>query len=253
MSSSQQPDVLDRARFSADREAEAEIRGDPELGRIVADAQQRSGALPTRRRMLAAAVRIHPRPAPELSKAIGEVAERSRVTAPFETYVYCDASINAAVLPGKDKNLLIVSSAAVFERVQQVAAIAGYKVGPHPEQDLLVAGFDMGNGRSQMVYIAHVGQTGDGKDVISFMSPCMTVKRGLFGGLSKRRAVHLLRLNSQMLFGCFALYTFQNEDVLMVSSSQIVDTMEVEEFSSHLQACAQLADAYEQKVGQDNF
>ena len=145
------------------------------------------------------------------------------------------------------------NSSEVFERVQQIAAIAGFKLAPHPDQDLLVAGFDMGSGRSQMVYIAHVGQTPEGKDVVSFMSPCLNVRRGFLGGLSKSRAVNLLRLNSRMLFGFFALHSFPSEDVLMVCSSQIVDTMEVEEFSSHLEACAHAADEYEKVIGRDDF
>jgi hypothetical protein len=144
-------------------------------------------------------------------------------------------------------------SAEVLAKVQQVAAMAGLKVVLKPEDPMLITGFDMGQGRSQTVYIRHAGRIPTGQDVICFMSPCLNVKRGLFSGLSRRKAVDLLRRNSIMLFGFYALVPMQECDVLMVCSSQIVDTMEIEELSTHVRACAMFADGYEREHGRDEF
>ena len=40
---------------------------------------------------------------------------------------------------------------------------------------------------------------------------------------------------------------------MMVVSSQIVDTMEVEEFKTHVNCVALVADEYERECGHDNF
>jgi hypothetical protein len=144
----------------------------------------------------------------------------------------------------------------VLEKVSQIAAMAEMPVQRHPSEQMLIASFDMGAGRHQLVYIRYVGETPDGHDSISFMSPCMELKKGgWFGGaLTRKRAVDLLRRNAALLFGSFALYTFTGgEQVLVVVSSQIVETMEVEEFRTHLGAVAFVADHYERELGTDVF
>ena len=142
----------------------------------------------------------------------------------------------------------------VLEKVRKISAIADYHAQPHPEDDMLVISFDMGRGRSQMVYVRYIGQTPDGHDSVLFMSPCLELKIGLFSGLGRRRAVDLLRRNAQLRFGSFALFAFKGgTDVLMVVSSQIVDTMEVEEFKTHVNCVALVADEYERECGHDNF
>jgi hypothetical protein len=144
---------------------------------------------------------------------------------------------------------------AVYEKIKQIASVAGIKIGKHPESDVLCAGFELQGGRTQMVFVCHAGETPQGQDVVCFMSPCMRLKKGLLGGpgLSRDRAIDLLRRNSRMLFGYFALHNMSGVEVLMVCSDQIVDTMEVEEFMNHLGACASIADHYEQEHGRDDF
>jgi hypothetical protein len=143
----------------------------------------------------------------------------------------------------------------ILERVTQIAAMADLHVERHPEApDMLVAGFDMGGGRKQTIFIRYIGQTPDGHNCISFMSPCQEVKRGLLGGgLSKGAAVDLLRRNSVLPFGAFALAQVGKADVLMVISNQIVETMEIEEMKAHMGFVTGVADAYEQELGVDDF
>lgn len=142
----------------------------------------------------------------------------------------------------------------VMQKVEQIATMAGYKVQQHPQMpDMIVCPFDMGNGRSQVVYLHPCGQSFEGQDVICFMSPCMSVKKGLLKGLSKKVASNLLQRNSCLKTGAFAIVNFDNIDLLVVRSTQIVDTMEVEEFRMHVNACAVIADEYEREHGTDVF
>ena len=144
----------------------------------------------------------------------------------------------------------------VLQKVLQIASMAGFNVEPHPNaRDTLAAGFDMGGGRKQMVFIRYTGTTPDGHNTICFWSPCMQLKKGgLFGHqLGKTQAIDLLRRNSMLAFGAFALINFDSRDLLAVMSSQIVETMEVEEFKTHISFVALAADAYEQEIGKDEF
>lgn len=144
--------------------------------------------------------------------------------------------------------------AAVLEKVTQIATMAGYTVKPIPERNFVAVPFDMGNGRKQVVYIRYIGQTPDEQDVVSFDSPCLEVKKGWLRGLSKDKALDLLKRNANLLFGAFAIEQLEGDhDVLIVCSNQILDTMEVEEFDAHVRAVAVIADEYEKEHGQDVF
>ena len=52
-------------------------------------------------------------------------------------------------------------------RTRRVAQRAGFQLERHPSGEMLVAGFDMGEGRRQTVYVTYLGQTPDGKDIVS--------------------------------------------------------------------------------------
>lgn len=141
---------------------------------------------------------------------------------------------------------------AVMKKVKQVADLAGLRSRETDDGEMIVIGFDMGEGRSQQVFIRSVGNWA-GHDVIEFQAPCRRLRKGFMQGLGKNEALDLLRRNAKMLFGHFSLYTFDDEELLFVCSPQIVDTMEVEEFTAHVRACCLTADAYEKECGSDEF
>lgn len=138
----------------------------------------------------------------------------------------------------------------VFDKVKKVAAMAEYHLEEHPNGSLLAVNIGVSEGRTQVVYITYSGQTPDGHDAICFFSPCREFARGMFKGLGKKEAVELLRRNAQLTFGFFALDDFNgNTDVLMVCSNQLVDTMDTEEFETHVAFVAVVADTYEFEHG----
>jgi hypothetical protein len=142
----------------------------------------------------------------------------------------------------------------VTQKVEEIANMAGYQLGRHPQvPEMLVCNFDMGNGRSQAVYIMPIGQAPGGEEMVSFISPCQRMKKGLLGSMSKSQAVDLLKRNANLIAGCFAIQSVGDVDVLVFRSTQIVDTMEIEEFKFHLNLVGFIADEYEREHGTDVF
>jgi hypothetical protein len=142
----------------------------------------------------------------------------------------------------------------VTQKIEGIANMAGYQLSHHPQiPEMLVCDFDMGNGRSQIVYIMPIGQAPDGEELVSFVSPCQRIKKGLLGSMSKNQAVDLLRRNANLIAGCFAVQKVGDVDILVVRSSQIVDTMEIEEFKFHINLVGAIADEYEREHGTDVF
>lgn len=147
----------------------------------------------------------------------------------------------------------VKSCTDVLSKVEEIAGLAGYKVNRHPSGSLLMISFDMGRGRSQNVFIVPCGTTPDGKNVVSFSSPCMAVKKGMFKGIGKAQALDLLRRNAMLKFGHFAIASAGDCEGIMACASQIVETMEIEEFEALANTVAIIADEYEREHGQDQF
>lgn len=144
-----------------------------------------------------------------------------------------------------------VEAEEIVEKINQVATMAGIR--GHRQGNLLVFGWDLGRGRDQACYVAPFSQTDDGLNVICFFSPCQRLGKGFLSGMSKSSAMQVLRINSQLEFGHFCLMTLGGEEMVCVRATQILETMEVQEFRENCQAVAGIADAWEEKIGRDDF
>ncbi len=114
-------------------------------------------------------------------------------------------------------------------------------------------GWDFGRGRDQMCYVAPFAETDEGLNVVCFFSPCQKLGKGFLGGMSKSTALQLLRINASLDFGHFSLMTLGGDEMICVRATQILETMEVEEFKQNCVNVARLADAWEEKIGKDDF
>jgi hypothetical protein len=139
----------------------------------------------------------------------------------------------------------------ITAKIQQVASMAGIK--GQRQGELLSYGWDFGHGRDQMVYVAPFAETDDGLNVICFFSPCQRLGTGFLSGMSKQVALQLLRTNSELEFGHFAVMKLGGEEMICVRATQILETMEVQEFEQKCLAVARLADAWEEKIGKNEF
>jgi hypothetical protein len=144
-----------------------------------------------------------------------------------------------------------MSHADVLEKIHQIATMAGIK--GQRQGELLSYGWDFGRGRDQMCFVAPFIETDEGLHLVCFFSPCERLGKGFLGGMSKNTALQLLRLNSQLEFGHFAIMKLGGDELLCVRTTQILETMEVQEFEQHCMGVAKLADAWEEKIGKNEF
>jgi hypothetical protein len=145
----------------------------------------------------------------------------------------------------------------IFDRVHEIATIAGFNLHTveegHPMAGLPAAGFDLGGGRSQRVFIRPAGTTPDGHDVVTFVSPCLHVKTGFLSGISREQALDLLQRNENLYFARFGIWRLDKADMIVASCDQILDTMEAQEFAALVQSVAVAADAYEREHSKEDL
>jgi len=142
----------------------------------------------------------------------------------------------------------------VLSKVADIATLAGIRGQVDQEREQFVAGFNLPDGRSQMVYVRVTNKTVGDSPVITFFSPCHVVESGFLKGITKDMAVDLLQKNEQMLFARYGLWTQGKTHMVVASVDQILDTLDPEEFNAHIWHVAFAADIYEkQQGGGDRF
>lgn len=141
----------------------------------------------------------------------------------------------------------------VLKQVEQVAALAGVRGQIDDDGRHFQMGFNLSGGRSQLVFIRPTGKTPPGQTIVTFFSPCLTVKKGLFSGFSKERALDLLRRNENLMFARFGIWETDDESMVVASVDHILDTLDPEEFEASAWYVATAADGYEETEGKDDF
>ncbi len=124
------PRGLTMARYEPEVRCRTELEQEDSLRTPIERARRRHGAAPLRRALLADAVRVNERILPEVARCLAEVAERAGLDTPFETYVGANPMVNAAVLPGRDRIMVFLSSAAI-ERLDrpELDFVVGHELG----------------------------------------------------------------------------------------------------------------------------
>lgn len=139
----------------------------------------------------------------------------------------------------------------VLDQVEQIAAMADIE--GHRRGEAIYYNFGLPGGRSQLIAVTEFAETGDGMHILCFLSPCQRLGSGFFSRMKGKTALELLRLNATLPNGHFCLASLDGEEHLCVRSTQILETMEVEEFEAHCGAVATLADLWEMRLGKDEF
>lgn len=140
-----------------------------------------------------------------------------------------------------------------LRRVADIAAKAGIKGEIDDDNEHFVAGFELQDGRSQMVYVRPTAGGGEDSVVVTIFSPCKVFKKGLFGGISKGQCIELLQLNEQLTFARYGMWEADKEQMIVASVDNILDTLDPPEFEAAVWHVAMAADAYESKFGSDEF
>ena len=128
--------------------------------------------------------------------------------------------------------------------VGSVAEAAGYTI--TGTGDTLQITVPIGTLRKQLVSV-EFGQTDkSGHSMVNYWSIC--------GPVTEKNALSLLRYNTQMLHGAFAVRKVGTAEVVVIQANQLAETLDPLEVSRVLSAVAWQADQVEQKlVGRDEY
>lgn len=105
--------TLERARYAPERSARDAIDADDAMQPHLAWARNIHGVDSMRRQLLADAVRVQPGLLPDLSKSLDDVRSRAGFNVELETFVMPSPSLNAAVIPAKNRMMVLLSSAII--------------------------------------------------------------------------------------------------------------------------------------------
>ena len=138
-------------------------------------------------------------------------------------------------------------------RVLNQAKSAGYNLSYDFDKNEIYYKFHLEDNRSQTVYIEKLEPLADGFDVIRFVSPCLDLSTGLAKKLTKATAIDFLKRNTDESMYCSFAFS-ERREAIVVEATQIVKTMDDDEFVTLLKYVALKADAYEREVlGKDNY
>ena len=148
---------------------------------------------------------------------------------------------------------LSVEPDAILARVVNQARSLGYELAYDHENQELHYTLHFENGRTQTVYIEKVKPLPGGMDVIRFVSPCLDLSGARQKTLTKAKAVDLLARNNDEVTYCSFAYSDRRK-AIVVQATQIVRTMDDDEFEMLLKFVGAVADEYESEVvGKDRF
>lgn len=140
-----------------------------------------------------------------------------------------------------------------LKEIEQIATLAGLKGAINDDQARFEMGFNLDQGRAQMVYVRFAGKGPEDVPVVTFYSPARVISKGFLKGMSKDDAVGLLRANSNLFFARFGILESEKEVLIMASVDHILGTLDADEFLMSARCVAMAADTYERQFGGDDF
>ena len=138
-----------------------------------------------------------------------------------------------------------------LQSIDHLASLAGLE--PTRQDETFVFGFNLADDRSQKVYIKVLDESERGIHRIAFLSPCQRLGSGFLSGLSKTKAIEILRHNASLPAGHFCLVKMGQDELLCVRSVKVLENLSVQEFKTHCLEVSTLADDWEQQIGRDDF
>lgn len=136
------------------------------------------------------------------------------------------------------------------EWIESIAAMSGLKI-EKVSKSLVVVRCELSAGRSQIVWISPVGKDPHDNTIISIASPAKKMGAGQL--LSQKKTNDLLRQNSKLLHGAWAIENIEGDDYLAVFDTQIAQSMDNQEFAASVRATATLAAEMENSMGKNGF
>lgn len=136
-------------------------------------------------------------------------------------------------------------------RVKEIASQAGLKGEVNEERRLFEMRFLLPGDRRQGVAVRD--SSAQGRQVVTFFSPCLVVKKGLVSGFSKEMAIELLEANEKLHFARYGIWELDREFTVVASVDCLLDTLDPDECHNAAWSVAFAADQFEHRHGQDSF
>lgn len=136
-------------------------------------------------------------------------------------------------------------------RVKEIASQAGLKGEVDEERRLFEMRFLLPGDRRQGVAVRD--SSAQGRQVVTFFSPCLVVKKGLVSGFSKEMAIELLEANEKLHFARYGIWELDREFTVVASVDCLLDTLDPDECHNAAWSVAFAADQFEHRHGQDSF
>ena len=142
----------------------------------------------------------------------------------------------------------------ILEKISEIAALAGVSGTINEDSLLFQTEFPTKEDRTQLVHIRALPNALHDEDVVTFVSPCLAVKKGMLAGISKEKALDLLQRNERdLIFGRFGIWSGEKEDTIVVSIDHLLSTLDPKEFEFNAWSVAIAADRYEEEHGQEDI
>jgi hypothetical protein len=136
-------------------------------------------------------------------------------------------------------------------RVKEVATLAGLKGEVDEERKRFQMLFVLPGERNQGVFVRD--RSAKGRQVVTFFSPCLVVKKGLVSGFSKEMAVDLLKANERLHFARYGIWELDKEFTVVASVDCLLETLDPDECHNAAWSVAFAADQFEHRQGLDQF
>lgn len=136
-------------------------------------------------------------------------------------------------------------------RVKEIATQAGLKGEVDEERRLFQMRFLLPGDRRQGVSVRD--SSAKGRQVVTFFSPCLVVKKGLVSGFSKEMAIELLEANETLHFARYGIWELNREFTVVASVDCLLETLDPDECHNAAWSVAFAADQFEHRHGQDSF
>ena len=119
------------------------------------------------------------------------------------------------------------------------------------QENFVTVNVNFGNGRMQRVWIRPFGLDSKNRHLINISSAAVVLPKGQM--LGQAYANNLLKDNSRIMHGAWAIVEGDKEDYLVAMDTLIAETMEAEEFEASTFIVGLLADEIEKNSGHDAF
>jgi membrane protease subunit (stomatin/prohibitin family) len=147
----------------------------------------------------------------------------------------------AANRPALDFSQLAASTDGIANVKQALKAIANQaNWSIDDSQTVWLITVSVGSLRKQKVHVDFAGVDDEGHKLVSFWSSC--------GAVNPSQAMMLLRYNSQIVHGAFAIQNIDGSDLLVLRGNLLADTADVLELTRTLTAIAWQADRVEEQM-----